>query len=121
MGVAEVLAGMGDELPGTVKFIFQPAEEGTPDGSVGGAELMLMEGAFENPRPDVVFGLHVFRFPEGSIATRPGGRMESSDGHQSTSKGQKTHGAVKIGRAHVGTPGTSKHLVCRGLLEKKKK
>ena len=57
MGVAEVLAGMGDELPGTVKFIFQPAEEGTPDGSVGGAELMLMEGAFENPRPDVVFGL----------------------------------------------------------------
>ena len=55
MGVAEVLAGMGDELPGTVKFIFQPAEEGTPDGSVGGAELMLMEGAFDNPRPDVVF------------------------------------------------------------------
>ena len=73
MGVAEVLAGMGDELPGTVKFIFQPAEEGTPDGSVGGAELMLMEGAFENPRPDVVFGLHVFPFPAGTIATRPGG------------------------------------------------
>jgi hypothetical protein len=79
MGVAEVLAGMGDELPGTVKFIFQPAEEGTPDGSVGGAELMLMEGAFENPRPDVVFGLHVFPFPVGTIATRPGGLMASSD------------------------------------------
>ena len=73
MGVAEVLAGMGDELPGTVLFIFQPAEEGTPDGSVGGAELMLAEGAFDDPRPDVVFGLHVFPFPAGTIATRPGG------------------------------------------------
>lgn len=94
MGVAEVLAGMGDELPGTVKFIFQPAEEGTPDGSVGGAELMLMEGAFENPRPDVVFGLHVFPFPVGTIATRPGGLMASSDRHQITIKGKQTHGAV---------------------------
>ena len=94
MGVAEVLAGIGDELPGTVKFIFQPAEEGTPDGSVGGAELMLMEGAFENPRPDVVFGLHVFPFPAGTIATRPGGLMASSDRHQITIKGQQTHGAV---------------------------
>ena len=94
MGVAEVLAGMGDELPGTVKFIFQPAEEGTPDGSVGGAELMLMEGAFENPRPDVVFGLHVFPFPAGTIATRPGGLMASSDRHQITIKGKQTHGAV---------------------------
>jgi amidohydrolase len=94
MGVAEVLAGMGDELTGTVKFIFQPAEEGTPDGSVGGAELMLMEGAFENPRPDVVFGLHVFPFPAGTIATRPGGLMASSDRHQITIKGKQTHGAV---------------------------
>ena len=94
MGVAEVLAGMGDELPGTVKFIFQPAEEGTPDGSVGGAELMLMQGAFENPRPDVVFGLHVFPFPAGTIATRPGGLMASSDRHQITIKGKQTHGAV---------------------------
>lgn len=94
MGVAEVLASMGDELPGTVKFIFQPAEEGTPDGSVGGAELMLLEGAFENPRPDVVFGLHVFPFPVGTIATRPGGLMASSDRHQITIKGKQTHGAV---------------------------
>ncbi|MEC8158801.1 MAG: amidohydrolase [Pseudomonadota bacterium] len=94
MGVAEVLAGMGDDLPGTVKFIFQPAEEGTPDGSVGGAELMLMEGVFENPRPDVVFGLHVFPLPVGTIATRPGGLMASSDRHQITIKGKQTHGAV---------------------------
>ena len=94
MGVAEVLAGMGDDLPGTVKFIFQPAAEGTPDGSVGGAELMLIEGAFENPRPDVVFGLHVFPFPVGTIATRPGRLMASSDRHQITIKGKQTHGAV---------------------------
>ena len=94
MGVAEVLAGMGDDLPGTVKFIFQPAEEGTPDGSVGGAELMMLEGVFENPRPDVVFGLHVFPFPVGTIATRPGGLMASSDRHQITINGKQTHGAV---------------------------
>ena len=94
LGAAEGLAGMGDELPGTVKFIFQPAEEGTPDGSIGGAELMLMEGVFENPRPDVVFGLHVFPYPVGTIATRPGGLMASSDRHQITIKGKQTHGAV---------------------------
>lgn len=94
MGVAEVLAGLGDELPGTVKFIFQPAEEGTPDGSVGGAELMLMEGAFTNPKPDVVFGLHVFPFPVGTINTRPGGLMASSDRYQITINGKQTHGAV---------------------------
>lgn len=94
MGVAEVLAGLGDQLPGTVKFIFQPAEEGTPDGSVGGAELMLQEGAFENPRPDVVFGLHVFPFPAGTIATRPGGLMASSDFYRITVNGRQTHGAV---------------------------
>ena len=94
MGVAEVLAGLGDELPGTVKFIFQPAEEGTPDGSVGGAELMLMEGAFTNPKPDVVFGLHVFPFPVGTVATRPEGLMASSDRYQITINGKQTHGAV---------------------------
>ena len=63
MGVAEVLAGLGKDLPGTVKFIFQPAEEGTPDQSVGGAELMVQEGAFNDPKPDAVFGLHVFPYP----------------------------------------------------------
>lgn len=94
MGVAEVLAGLGDELPGTVKFIFQPAEEGTPDGSVGGAELMLMEGAFTNPKPHVVFGLHVFPFPVGTVATRPEGLMASSDRYQITINGKQTHGAV---------------------------
>lgn len=94
MGVAEVLAGMGDELPGTVVFIFQPAEEGAPPGEEGGAELMLREGAFDDPRPDVVFGLHVFPFPVGTIATRPGGLMASSDAYRVTVKGRQTHGAV---------------------------
>jgi amidohydrolase len=94
MGVAEVLAGLGDDLPGTVKFIFQPAEEGTPDQSVGGAELMMQEGAFDAPTPDAVFGLHVFPYPVGVIATRPGGLMASSDFFRITVKGKQTHGAV---------------------------
>lgn len=94
MGVAEVLAGLGEDLPGTVKFIFQPAEEGTPDQSVGGAELMMQEGAFDAPTPDAVFGLHVFPYPVGVIATRPGGLMASSDFFRITVKGKQTHGAV---------------------------
>jgi len=94
MGVAEVLASMGDELPGTVKFLFQPAEEGTPDQSVGGAELMLREGAYDPPKPDAVFGLHVFPYPVGVIATRPGGLMAASDFYRITVKGKQTHGAV---------------------------
>lgn len=94
MGVAEVLAGMGEELPGTVVFIFQPAEEGAPEGEEGGAELMLREGAFDNPRPDVVFGLHVFPYTAGVIATRPGGLMASSDSYEITVQGKQTHGAI---------------------------
>lgn len=94
MGVAEVLASLGDDLPGTVKFIFQPAEEGTPDGSMGGAELMIAEGAFESPKPDAVFGLHVFPMPVGTVATRPGGLMASSDQYRIVVKGKQTHGAV---------------------------
>lgn len=60
LGVASVLAALRDELPGTVKFIFQPAEEGPPPGEAGGADLMLEEGAFDEPRPEAVFGLHAF-------------------------------------------------------------
>jgi len=97
MGVAEVLAGLGDELPGTVKFIFQPAEEGAPDGEEGGADLMLREGAFENPRPEVVFGLHVFPYPVGVIASRAEGLMASSDSYSITVHGKQTHGAMPWG------------------------
>src|SRR5436190_1517521 len=60
MGVAEILAGMKAQLPGTVKFIFQPAEEGPPAGEQGGAAMMVKEGALEAPKPDAIFGLHVF-------------------------------------------------------------
>ena len=59
MGVAEVLASMKKELSGTIKFIFQPAEEGAPKGEKGGAELMINEGVMENPKIDVIFGLHL--------------------------------------------------------------
>ena len=97
MGVAEVLAGMREALPGSVKFLFQPAEEGAPAGEEGGARLMLAEGAFEDPRPDVIFGLHVFPYEVGTIAYRPEGTMASSDGLRILVKGRQTHGAMPWG------------------------
>ena len=59
MSVAEILAGMKNDIKGTVKFIFQPAEEGPPEGEEGGAALMVKEGVMENPKVDVIFGLHI--------------------------------------------------------------
>jgi amidohydrolase len=99
MGAAEILAGMKDQIPGTVKFIFQPAEEGAPAGEEGGAYLMLKEGAFENPKPDAVFGLHVWGAAgnAGEIKYRSGGTMASSDFLRITVKGKQTHGAVPWG------------------------
>jgi amidohydrolase len=94
MGVAEMLAGMKAELPGTVKFIFQPAEEGPPLGEKGGAPLMLEEGAFTNPKVDAVFGLHVFPMEVGHVEYRTGGLMASSDNFYITVKGRQTHGAL---------------------------
>ncbi len=95
MGVAEILAGMKDQLPGTVKFVFQPAEEGAPAGEQGGAALMLKEGAFENPQPDAVFGLHVLSSGNvGQIMYRPEGTMASADLLRITVKGKQTHGAL---------------------------
>src|SRR5690606_5721619 len=76
MGVAEALVAMRDELPGEVLFIFQPAEEGPPDGEVGGAEEMLAQGIFEDFQPDAVFGLHVFStLNAGQIGVRSGPTM----------------------------------------------
>ncbi|HSM03600.1 MAG TPA: amidohydrolase [Longimicrobiales bacterium] len=89
MGVAEVLAEMRDELPGTVKFFFQPAEEGP-----GGAEPMIAAGVMESPEVDAVFGLHVFPMPVGTIAYRPGGMLASSDGLRIVVRGVQTHGAM---------------------------
>lgn len=94
MGAASVLAGMRDDLPGTVMFIFQPAEEGAQQGEEGGAELMLAEGIFDDLRPDAVFGLHVWPIPAGVIAVREGGTMASSDSFTIRVQGQQTHGAA---------------------------
>jgi len=94
MGVAEVLAGMKEKIPGTVKFIFQPAEEGSPPGEEGGAGLMIKEGALENPKVDAIFGLHVFPFPVGKVVYRPGAIMASSDTFRIVVHGRQTHGAL---------------------------
>jgi amidohydrolase len=94
MGVAEVLSGMKNEIHGTVKFIFQPAEEGVPVGEKGGAEEMVKEGVMENPKVDVVFGLHINSQTEvGKITYRPGGTMASVNDMQIVVKGRSAHGA----------------------------
>jgi amidohydrolase len=97
LGTATALARMKDRLPGTVKVIFQPAEEGLPPGEVGGAAQMLKENAFENPKVDAVFGLHVFPFPAGTISYRAGAMMASQDNFIIRVKGKQTHGAVPWG------------------------
>jgi amidohydrolase len=94
LGVAEVLAGMRQELPGTVKFLFQPAEEGAPQGEEGGAALMVKEGVLQNPKVDAVFGLHVTsRYAVGELAYKPGGMMAAVDSFKITVRGKQTHGA----------------------------
>ena len=94
MGVAQVLAGLRDRLPGTVKFIFQPSEEMPPEGEDGGAKMMIAEGALENPVPQAIFGLHITsRLPVGVIGYRPGPAMASSDKLKITVHGRQTHGA----------------------------
>lgn len=94
MGTAEILAGMQKDLKGTVKFIFQPAEEGAPEGEEGGAALMVKEGVLDNPKVDVIFGLHINAQTEiGKIRYRPGGTMASSDWFKIKIKGKQTHGA----------------------------
>jgi amidohydrolase len=96
LGAAEVLAGMKADLPGTVKIIFQPAEEGAPNGEAGGAERMIAEGVLDAPKVDAIFGLHVGITPleAGSITFRPKGLMAASDTYSITVKGRQTHGAM---------------------------
>lgn len=94
LGVAEVLAGLRQELSGTVKFVFQPAEEGAPEGEEGGAALMVKEGVLADPKVDAIFGLHVSsRFAVGEIAYRPGGMMAAVDSFKIKVLGKQTHGA----------------------------
>jgi amidohydrolase len=94
LGVAETLAAMKAEMPGSVKFIFQPAEEGPPAGEEGGARLMVKEGVMENPRPAAIFGLHTMPDVEaGRIAYMSGPAMASSDRLYITIRGKGAHGA----------------------------
>jgi amidohydrolase len=94
MGTAEILASIKSDLKGTVKFIFQPAEEGPPEGEEGGAKLMVKEGVLENPKVDVIFGLHINAQTEvGKIKYRPRGTMAASDWFTIKIKGKQTHGA----------------------------
>jgi amidohydrolase len=94
LGVAEVLSRMKDEVRGTVKFIFQPAEEGAPAGEEGGAKLMIKEGALENPRPQAIFGLHTEpNLQVGQVGYHVGPAMASSDTFYVTVRGKGSHGA----------------------------
>jgi amidohydrolase len=97
LGAATIFAKLRNQLPGTVKLIFQPAEEGAPAGETGGAEQMVKENVLENPKVDAIFGLHVFPGPAGSISYRPGPLMASADSFTMKVRGKQTHGAVPWG------------------------
>jgi amidohydrolase len=94
LGVASVLAAMRDQIPGTVKFIFQPAEEGPPPGEEGGADLMVAEGVLENPRPAAIFGLHSFaQMDVGTLGYRSGPMLAAVDHFRIDIHGRQSHGA----------------------------
>jgi amidohydrolase len=95
MGVADVLSRNKADLRGTVKFIFQPAEEGPPAGEEGGAELMVREGVLENPKVDVIFGLHIQSISKlGTISYKEEGMMAASDWFTIKVRGRQAHGAA---------------------------
>ena len=94
MGVAEVLSQMKNDIHGTIKFIFQPAEEGAPKGEEGGAELMVKEGVLKNPDVDAIFGLHIAAgLDAGKITYKPGGIMAAAQSYQINVKGKQAHGS----------------------------
>lgn len=94
MGVAEVMSQHKDKINGTIKFIFQPAEEGPPPGEEGGAKLMVKEGVLENPKVDAIFGLHInSETPVGTIRYKTGGIMASVERFVINVKGKQTHGS----------------------------
>jgi amidohydrolase len=95
MGVAEVLAGMRDRIPGSVKFIFQPAEETPPIGENGGAKMMIEQGCLANPEVGAIFGLHVTSIhPTGKIGYRSGPLLASADDFRIFVRGTQTHAAM---------------------------
>jgi amidohydrolase len=94
MGVAEALVAMKKDLQGEVMFVFQPAEEGPPDGETGGASAMLEEGLFKSYKPEAIFGLHVFStLNAGQVGYRSGPTMAASDRFRILVKGRQTHGS----------------------------
>ena len=94
MGVAEILSKNKDKINGTVKFIFQPAEEGPPPGEEGGSKLMIKEGILENPKVDAIFGLHIRSGVDvGQIHYKPGGAMAAVERFTINVKGKQTHGS----------------------------
>jgi len=94
MGTATVLKKMQADVPGTVVFLFQPAEEGSPEGEEGGAQLMIKEGVLENPKVDVVFGMHIkTEVPVGEIQYKAQGFMASSDWIKIVVNGKGAHGS----------------------------
>jgi amidohydrolase len=95
MGAAEVLTRMKSQLKGTIVFVFQPAEEGAPAGEKGGAGLMVEEGVLDDPKVDVIFGLHINSQTEvGHIRFKPGGTMAAADQFEIKVKGKQTHGST---------------------------
>jgi amidohydrolase len=96
LAAARVLTELRDKLPGTIKFIFQPAEEGAPAGeSPAGARLMVQQGVMQNPTVDAIFGLHVFgNVPTGRVTYRRGPFMAASDSFEIIVKGRQTHGST---------------------------
>lgn len=95
MAVAEILSKNKSELKGTIKFIFQPAEEGPPKGEEGGAKLMVKEGVLQNPKVDVILGMHIQSISKlGTISYRPAGMMAASDWFSIKVKGRQSHGAA---------------------------
>ncbi|MEP1097453.1 MAG: amidohydrolase, partial [Cyclobacteriaceae bacterium] len=94
LGVAKMLYEIRDQVPGTVKFIFQPAEEGAPNGEEGGAKLLVKEGVLKNPDVDAIFGLHInSQTPVGQINTRPLGLMAAVNSFRIDIKGVQSHGS----------------------------
>ncbi|MGH7544555.1 MAG: M20 metallopeptidase family protein [Gemmatimonadota bacterium] len=94
LGVASALASIREDLPGTVKFIFQPAEEGPPPGERGGADLMMEAGVLANPRPGAIFALHSFPdFEVGQVGVTPGPAMAAVDQFVARIRGRQSHGA----------------------------
>ena len=114
LAVAEVLSGMREMIPGSVKFIFQPAEEGAPRGEEGGAALMIKEGALDNPRPAAIFGLHVFSlYPAGTVGYSSGPAMASADSFSIAIRGKQVHASTP----HLGIDAITVAAQCISALQ----